>query len=488
MSNLRIPKSRKFRVGGFATAVTVGFIVLILIVNVIATVLLERYPLSVDLTESGVYGFSQETMDILEEVEEPIQIYMLENEATFADPLGDTYQMSEILKKYTQYNTNVTLEYIDLNANPTWQQRFNTEYPSETLARYDLIVQSDKRMQHFTINDYVNGSTMEDFSSSMEQCVSGALLYVTDLNPMVATIVSGHGEEDSSGLENLLTKNGYVVKTIDTYLDEFDEDTQLVIVASPTVDFTEREIDKLDAFLANGGDYEKQMIYIASATQPELPRLEGFLEEWGIGFDAGVLVETDANMTYQSTSGYLTLQQLTDSTKVYAENATKPSNYIVMMNARPLKALYEEDGRRSTSTVLTTLDTGALRPADATDSWEPSVSDVHAYDTVIIGEHSSDDVYGEESVSSVAVFASVEMVDTTFLAQSSMGNATFVIDTVNALTGKEASVLITPTDLSTELLSISEAQAVTVGIIFIAVIPLAVAACGIVVYLRRRHK
>ena len=45
-------KSRKFKYGGFATLFTVIFLVAVVILNVIATALVDRYPLTLDLTST----------------------------------------------------------------------------------------------------------------------------------------------------------------------------------------------------------------------------------------------------------------------------------------------------------------------------------------------------------------------------------------------------------------------------------------------------
>ena len=44
---------RRFKYGSLATIITVGFIVAVVLLNVVCTLLLERYPLSIDLTSDN---------------------------------------------------------------------------------------------------------------------------------------------------------------------------------------------------------------------------------------------------------------------------------------------------------------------------------------------------------------------------------------------------------------------------------------------------
>ena len=55
---------------------------------------------------------------------------------------------------------------------------------------------------------------------------------------------------------------------------------------------------KIDEYLDNDGHFGKNLYYFADPTQPELPNIEEFLSEWGIGVGTGTVVETDANRIF----------------------------------------------------------------------------------------------------------------------------------------------------------------------------------------------
>ena len=71
---------RKLKYGGLATAFTAIFIVLIVLLNWGATVLVEKNPLRIDVTDDALYSFSDETVEYLAELEQDIKISVLASE------------------------------------------------------------------------------------------------------------------------------------------------------------------------------------------------------------------------------------------------------------------------------------------------------------------------------------------------------------------------------------------------------------------------
>ena len=79
----KFSKSRSFRYGGIATAITAGFIVVVVLLNVLATTLYERFPLGVDLTSDQKFTLSEEAVNYLADVDEDVVIYMLSPRETY---------------------------------------------------------------------------------------------------------------------------------------------------------------------------------------------------------------------------------------------------------------------------------------------------------------------------------------------------------------------------------------------------------------------
>ena len=74
----------------------------------------------------------------------------------------------------------------------------------------------------------------------------------------------------------------------------------MLLIASPSLDLSEKDVKKIDEFLlGKPGDskfkYNKTLIYFTSNAQFDTPNLDGLLEEWGIIFEDGTVYETDDN-------------------------------------------------------------------------------------------------------------------------------------------------------------------------------------------------
>jgi ABC-type uncharacterized transport system involved in gliding motility auxiliary subunit len=70
----------------------------------------------------------------------------------------------------------------------------------------------------------------------------------------------------------------------------------------------------------------------------------------------------------------------------------------------------------------------------------------------------------------------------------SFANSTYFLDLLGRISGRENQIYIQDKTLGFANLNITAAQMNILGVIFIALIPLAVLGTGIVVWLRRRHK
>lgn len=288
------------------------------------------------------------------------------------------------------------------------------------------------------------------------------------------------------GLNNLLQKNGFELSTVETLGAEIDSSTQIVVVAAPKVDFTEAEIKKLDAFLVNGGAYGKQMIYIANPNQAELPNLEAFLAEWGIGFEDGVTVETDTNRIYYNE--YFSIQDSDSIDLDFIGRTEALKAPILMHNVRPIKVLFEAQNLRSTKVLCSTYDSSVLAPLNAPEDWDAANEQKKAFNTIVAGQRETDTTdVNEIEHSTVVAFASSDMFASGIGDSDTFGNSQFTVSLLNELTGKESAITVASKDLTGVQLEINATTAIVLGIVFVAVLPLVVLIIGLVVFLRRRN-
>ena len=96
-------KSRRFKHGTLATVITVVFIAAVVLVNIIATILLDKFPLNIDLTKEQSMSMAEDSKDFLKKLDKEVKIHVLAEESTF-NQAGNFYYTHALntMKQCTQ--------------------------------------------------------------------------------------------------------------------------------------------------------------------------------------------------------------------------------------------------------------------------------------------------------------------------------------------------------------------------------------------------
>lgn len=479
--------SKKARFGSVSTVILIVFLAVVVAVNVIVSLLIDRFPLTLDLTSEGVYQLSEESLAFLNTVEQDVKLTVLAEESTFESGANYLVQAHETLKQYRQHSPHITVEYLDLVQNPS----LTAQYPDYSLQEYGIIVESGERSRYYSINDLFNVSS--DYytgaqtvsSSKAEEVITSAIMQVTDANPLSVAVLTGHGETEPEAFSELLTMNGYEVVTCNIMTDPLPENAVMVVMNAPTTDYNPSDLEKLDAFLNHDGKLGRQLLVAAGPVYSDLQNLDEFLEEWGIGIDSGYLYETnDDNVYYGSRFIY---SNTPDPESPYLEGVKNAAYPLFNAYTHPLTRLFETRGSFATESLLTSTDTCVIQAADAVEGWSSAGLPQQSYDNILLSKKT---VYSgtEEYTSAVLALGSSEFIGDTGLNMYGNNNNAFMAKLINTLTGKEDSFTMTPKTLGGSTFSISNSRVNLLLIFFVVVVPLAVLIAGLTVYIRRRHR
>ena len=474
-------RSRRLRHGTMATVLSVCFVAAVVLVNVIASLLVERFPISVDLTANKIFELSQESIDYVQGLEQDIDVYVLATEEDFSGSNQYYNQANTVINKYAQYSDHIRISYVDIYQDVD----FAAQYPDETLTYGNIILQCGDRPPILTAYDLFDVDEQYGTiqSSTTEQAMTSAIMNLTDSNPISVVFLTGFGDNnrtDSANLQSILSNNGYLVSEINFLSEDIPEDADAVVLCSPTSDLTEELTDTLAQWLENEGKFGRTMLYFADGSQPSLPMLESLLAEWGIGVESGYLIETDASHVYSSYT-YL-LSQYEDNN--YVDSSDRP---LLLPNAKALSVLWDVDSNRYTHVLLSTYDSAVVVPEDAAEDWQPAEEDMQSYPLAVLGQRLT---YESTTAlnSYLAAFGSMDMTNTAFTSMSALNNGEYVVQLLNSLTGKEEGVTIVGKQLGTETLGINENQANIIGGFFQFGLPVIVVIIGVTVWVRRRNK
>ena len=490
---------RKLKYGGLATAFTAIFIVLVVLLNWGATVLVEKNPLRIDVTDKALFSFSEETVDYLYELDQEITISVLASEEDFVaygdetsqlyyqygiDLLGYMPAANEAIKRYAQYSDYITVEYVDILADPT----FSSKYPNEKLAQGQIIISSEQTGRYKILNAfdlfYIN---TDDYSVwlNAEKKLTSAIM-VTALEDLVKVqYTTGHNENNVSGIVSLLEQNAYESSQINLMQDDIDEDTDIIVIMGPLVDFTEEELAKIDSFLDNNGNFNKHVVYFAAYNRAATPLLDAFAKEWGIEVSTSTVVETDSRK-YYNRNPFMNIPSYAD--EVLSAKYSSLSIGLVTPYCVPLRTVFTQTDNRSTEVLLSFTNTAVAMPLEVPEDWSPEdATEKGPFDGAVIGKRTT---YSGtlEKTSTVTVFGSYIMADSGALGTSLYANAEYLLDVFNTVSQNEVKVNILIKDLGIEPLNMTTSQQLIIGIVFAGVIPLCVLIAGIVIWIIRRNK
>lgn len=472
------PMTIQKKTGVFASMITLVVVACLVLLNVAVGVITEKYPTKIDLTSEKAFGLSQQSIDYLSAIGEPVEITLFNTKDNFSS--GGVYftQAMAVIEQYAKYSGQIKIHYVDLLANPSYA----TQYADAELAVNDILVQSGDKTQKLTVYDIFNienswyGGSIT--SSKAEQELTSAIINVTDKNKVKIAFITGHEESGDEVMEESLQKNGFETVRASLLTEGVPQDAQVAILCAPQRDITAEEVAALDRFLENEGSYGRQVLYFASAQQQALPNLEQWLAKWGIAVQSGLVAETDIGRVINQ-SGFYAMADIDDAT--LTEKMTTANVPLLMPVTRPVQTLFESNLGYTTKSLLSYSASAGLVSADV-----QRVEDIVVSGPISVAAMSTYQKDGKESA--VLVYGSQLIMDGNFFESGSLSNADYMLSVMNSLTKRENAVSIAPKALGGGYIAISGGEVLLWSLFFIAAFPLIVLCVGLRIWSRRRRR
>ena len=491
-------RSNKFKRGGMATLMTVVFIAIVVALNVVVSALTQRFPsMDIDMTAQGLNTLSDQAVEVAQSVDQDTTIYLIGTEEAYENnQIYSTYvaygveysQVASLARRLAEANSHISVEFIDPDTNPT----FVSEYADDNLTTGKVLVRTEQRYRVLTLTDLFsseqNSSTGEyNCYSMVDSALASALELVNMEDVPVFTIATGHGEmltsDNMSSFLGMIEDQNFEVQEIDLLTEEIPEGTQVLMLPTPTSDYSDEEVAKLRAYL-DDTTTEEPVTILATAhpQQGSLPNYSAFLEEWGVSVEPGVVVESDTSrMAVADQSGILVNASSED---ILADNSY---DRLVSYYSAPLNLLFDANNNVVTYELWTTNDTAYVITEDTTeaDVENPTTST----QTVATYSYKSVEINDSYYSRSLMVFGSSIGFTDTFM-NTAFDNGTYLTDLVLFATGNDGSnVSVTTQRVETNVMDITATRSTMDmwGIILAGILPVAILAAGLVIFLKRRH-
>ena len=545
--------------GVYAIILSVIFIVGVVLLTVLATALAQNFPLELDLTTGKSHSISGTNVEYIKGLDKEVNIYVLLTEDEYLCETDSSYNMCyygatmyfveynmdssnyykqtvELLKKYARYNDNIKVKFLDITQPSATEITQN--YSGFNWKTGDILVESKfevdgedvVRRTHIPYTEVYSIKAGNEYTSqfhqyyvsgmydcyalygvgagyiitenNIEHAVSSAIYKVTSKSTPTLLIPSSYCDAAvlDDGLYETLAINNYSLVKKEGVLasllaaDEAKDYTGILLPGA-TADISAADRDALEKFLDNGGKKSKSLIFFAGTSTYKLTNLCGFLGDWGIGVDKGILYETN--------SSYAAPQDPTSTTLISMEtDFTKKADaingsYYVAGDLVPMRQIYENSNTatysRTTYALMRTASSGTVTIMPVTEDaskWTPaSDAALDAFPTAILSE----DVVaidGEYVTSNIVVYSGTNFISKEWVDYSYVSNLNIVLDTVNHCSGATDNPFnfVAKTIVNDNYLAlVTETNATVIKVIFMAVLPVILVATGLVVWIRRKR-
>ena len=478
-------KSRKARHGGIAIALVIIVTAVVVVINIIANLLVDRFPnLKLDFTANNAYALQADTVDYMNHLNKDVKVTILMTESQFEGRGEYFVQAKNLLEKMEAASGGkFTVSYVDTTSNPSFTNKYkNIDWSSndtmavmECGARY----QGDKTDDCFTYDEqYLAAGYHQVNGTTIEQATVTAAMKVTTENMVVVDFITGNQESDYTALKSLISNNAYDVREVSLLTDDLDDDAQFAIIYAPKVDLDAKAVEKLEKWLDNDGKYGRNLIYIPAPENADTPNAESLIEEWGLKLTDGFVYETSEDHLLSSSDMFVFI---TDFTDYYTDNLKNKNIPVMVYQTRGIEITDENNAHA----LLNASDHAGVFPLDGDESFKPEDGITGKQIAVAAeGIKSSSD-----AESRVIIFGSDRMFSSEFITMNSINNAEFFMSVLNTIADKsDESVTITGKKLDNTELGVTDINTTgAMNVIFIGVIPVAILIAGIIVWLRRRH-
>jgi len=499
---------RKLKYGSMAVVTLVFVTAIVVILNVIAGLLTERYPLKIDLTPDKRYELSEETINYLKSFEGDVEISVMLPRETL-DSNNYTGIITNILDKYEIYarggKGSVNVNYYDIDKNPDAVAKYK-KYYNGVIDKGSVVIYANQRVRvvdnilSFFVQDsksqiYTNEQSQLIFSG--ENTITTAIMSVTDAHPVklgllwtaaqgtvnITEEVESVRKPVSIGIQTL-EKNGYDVTMLDLS-DEFSpEDYDMLMIPASAYDFPEEVIEKINDFLYNGGKYERYLIYIPDPLLLGTNKIDALMERWNVKVESANVSDEGKNamsvsLMYGKDIAPIAVVPNEDVSAAIVNKGLP----VVVPSARPITVL-SKNNDVETEVLLQSSPTAKAKPLVEGEGTE--VKGIQNFVTV------SKRGYAEgyfEYRSKVMVISSAYFTDPILIENiSTYNNTNFFLSAVNYMVGKENNALIPQKNLEQQLIQVDQDKVKTLQIFVMYIIPAVTGVFGIVVLLRRKNR
>ncbi len=265
-------KARQTKYGAYAGIYLLVVLAILVVVNFLA----NRYNKSFDTTSNKRYSLSEQTQKIVKGLKQNATI-------TYYNQSTHFQEGKDLLDEYANLSTKIHVAYVDPDKSPE-------------LARAAGI-------RNFGTAVVQVGAKKEIAKDMTEEGITGA--FIRDLKGTTRTVcfVTGSGEHQIDNTErdglshfkDLVARDEYQAKSIDLLQTaQVPADCTTVVIAGPTHDYQQPEIDAIKNYVEGGGRAFFMLdppIQFGNSAISANDALTNVLQSWGVTLDKNMILD-----------------------------------------------------------------------------------------------------------------------------------------------------------------------------------------------------
>ncbi len=465
-------KSKKFKYGGYATLLTAIVIVLLIVINLVASAIPARW----DLTADKKYTLSEQTLKILDRIDKDIVIYNV-RESGQENPMTDYFQydIETLLNRYKANSAHIRVDEIDPIRDPGTAQKYSTE--EQNLMVGSIVVEHGDK--HRVISPY-DMLDVNNYNLVIEQRLTSAISFVMgEDSPVVYTLTGHHESELPTSISYAMDLENFEIKELNLAVSEgVPEDAAILIINSPKTDLLDEEVDYITEYLENEG---RAFITIDPLTE-ELENFEKVFNSYGITVQNAFIIEGQ-NDRYVLGNPLYIVPEYKDHDITTPLIGGRDLFYVPFVQGIEIL----DTKKRSTliEPLMVTSGKAFARPTTMEGtSIEKQDGDIEGPFNVAVAITNED----YHMVDNTSKITKLVVIGNSQFQNTKLGSATnLVLNSLNWLHERKENIAVRPKSLIITPLNINENQKRAYGTVTIVIMPLALLVSGLVMWLRRRH-
>ena len=463
-------RRRSLRSGAYASVLAVVVLVLVILLNLVVGALPTKFT-QFDISTGKMFTLSDTTKTMLQELNTDVTAYYL------AETGNEDSNITRILDRYAGESSHFTWQQRDPALYPTFAQQYDAQNASSSSV---ILVCGDNH----TVVDY-NDMYTADYSSyyttgsytmsfSAENALSSGIAKVTRESSYVLYQLTGHGESSlESDFTETLDNSGVTMQDLNLLTtDTVPEDAAALLINDPQADLSTLDAAAIKTYLENGGK-----VLLTTSGYTETPNLDAVMAQFGLAREPGLVVEGDAGHALYGYP-YSLFPDYAAADESTALDGVNQSTHVMLSVAQGI-TITETDDVTAEPLLYTTEDAYSKQDFDASSSSAKEAGDTDGPFSLAVWARN-------DSTGAEVIWIGCPNMDNEQVYQSIPGNLTFLQGCAASLVGQ--SLLIDTKALEAAPITVPASASMTLGMVFVFVLPAAVLIAGAVEVLLRRRR